>query len=170
MPLNVAEDMQDQVGYDNQFNADGTLKGTDFKVKLTKKGLFLTYSNVDQQVRNLTPEERNEWITLTEVNPYPAQNVQNKIMQVLCERFIGFDLNSIVVARELHADTVSVHFHVYMTFNCSIDAFMGPEDFVICGVRASIEKVRNPFAANTYCRKDNDFVEYVQVIDLTNDD
>lgn len=127
------------------------------------KHIGLTYSNVDQQVKNLTPTQHAEYMEWKNDNERPLElMILNKLVAKFMDK--GVRLNHGIVAREEHKDG-NVHFHAY--FSCVEDQLVHVRDFDICGIHPSVENVRNPFAWKSYIKKCGKFVEYEVILDLT---
>lgn len=131
----------------------------------TYSGLGLTYSNWDQQVRNMTPSnaiEYNKWLI-----DHPAESMKERILKLLAWKLVDFRVGQIMVAEEHHKDD-AVHFHCYVNFIVQDGKFIRSDDLDIFGIHPNIEQLRKKDAWINYIKKeDKDLVEYQEVIDLT---
>jgi len=114
----------------------------------------LTYSNVDQQAERLG------------IQPLDHGTFKDRLRTHL------FNIQTrrpthILVAQEHHQDG-SFHYHCYVHW-LSGGRRVNADFFDLDGLHPSIEQLRNPHAWRQYIAKDDDPLEWIEVIDLESD-
>lgn len=115
----------------------------------------LTYSNVDQQAERLGLQPLNHDLLKIELKNHLYNLHERKP-------------HHIQVAQEKHQDG-RLHYHCYVRwFGQGIRV---PHTFFdYQGIHPSVEQLRNPYAWRKYISKDDDPLDWIQVIDLNTDD
>lgn len=116
----------------------------------------LTYSNVDQQAERLGLQPLNHDVLKLEL--------KNHLYNLHRRR-----PHHIQVAQEKHQDG-SYHYHCYVRWLGGGGIQVPPYFFDFQGIHPSIEQLRNPYAWRQYIAKDDNPLDWIQVIDLTEDE
>jgi len=135
------------------------------RFNMTYIGLGVTYSNWDQQVRNLPPTKLAEyqaWVAQDAETP-----IKHRLMNYLVDKLMEKRVGQVMVAQENHEDG-SIHFHAYVNFIIQDGKYIRQDYLDLFGIHPNIEQLENKHAWVAYINKqDKDLVQFFEVLDLT---